>query len=109
MSTSSALRFPFAISERTGEDTGVVCAGAESDDAVATAATREKEGIGVKAVFDGDDEEAIGVGDGLALDLRELRRGFLSRTRETSCCIRTTLPDIDTLGSWSYKLESTGS
>jgi hypothetical protein len=108
MSTSSALRFPFAISERTGEDTGVVCAGAVSD-AVATAATREKEGIGVEAVFDDDEEEAIGVGDGLALDLRELLRGFLSRTREPSCCIRTALPDIDMLGSWSYKLGSTGS
>jgi hypothetical protein len=45
MSTSSALRLRLAltVSERTGEDTGV-WNGALSD-AVATAATREKDGI----------------------------------------------------------------
>jgi hypothetical protein len=45
MSISSALRLrlALAVSERTGEDTGV-WSGAFSD-AVATAATREKDGI----------------------------------------------------------------
>ena len=45
MSTSSALRLrlALAVSERTGEDTGV-WSGALSD-AVATAAAREKDGI----------------------------------------------------------------
>jgi hypothetical protein len=47
MSTSSALRLrlALAVSERTGEDTGV-WSGALSD-AVATAATREKDSIRV--------------------------------------------------------------
>ena len=47
MSTSSALRLRLAltVSERTGKDTGV-WSGAFSD-AVATAATREKDGIRV--------------------------------------------------------------
>jgi hypothetical protein len=76
-------------------------------DAAAAAATREKEGISAEApVFD-DDEEAIGVGEGLALALRELRRGFLSRTRGASCCIPTTLSNNDMLGS--YKLGAIGS
>jgi hypothetical protein len=78
-------------------------------DAVAAAATREKEGIRAAAslfVFD-DEEEAIGRGEGLALALRELLRGFLSRTRGASCCIGTTLPNKDMLGS--YKLGAIGS
>ena len=83
MSTSSALRLPLAlaVSERTGEDTGV-WSGALFD-ALATAATREKDGIRVEPAFD-DEEDAIGVGEGLALALRELPRGFLSRLRGTS-------------------------
>jgi hypothetical protein len=78
MSTSSALRLPLAVSERPGEDTGV-CSGAVSG--VVTPATREKEGIKVGPVFVDDEEDVIGVGEGLALALRELLRGFLSRTR----------------------------
>ena len=104
VSTSSALRFPLAVSERSGDARGV-WGGAESD-AAAAVATREKEGIRAEApVFD-DDEEAIGVGEGLALALRELRRGFLSRTRGASCDIPTTLLK-DMLGS--YKLWAIGS
>lgn len=105
ISTSSALRFPLEVSERLGDDRGVWC-GAVSD-AAAAAATREREGIKAEVpVFD-DDEEAIGVGEGRALALRELRRGFLSRTRGASGCIPTTLSNKDMLGS--YKLEAIGS
>jgi len=97
MSTSSALRLPFPFSVRVGDVTGVW--GEALSDAVAAAATREKEGMRAETpVFD-DEEEAIGSGEGLALALRELLRGFLSRTRGASCCIRTTLPDNDMLGS----------
>jgi hypothetical protein len=104
ISTSSAFRFPLAVSERSGDDRGVWCRAVS--DAVATAATREKEGIRSEApVF--DDEEAIGVGEGLALALRELRRGFLSRTRGASCGIPTTLSNKEMLGS--YKLWALGS
>jgi len=110
MSTSSALRFPFTLvfSVRAGDVTGVW--GEALSDAVAAAATREKEGIRAAAslfVFDDDEEEAIGRGEGLALALRELLRGFLSRTRGASCCIGTTLPNKDMLGS--YKLGAIGS
>lgn len=109
ISTSSALRFPFtlAFSVRAGDVTGVW--GEAVSEAVAAAATREKEGIRAAAslfVFD-DEEEAIGRGEGLALALRELLRGFLLRTRGTSCCIGTTLPNKDMLGS--YKLRAIGS
>lgn len=105
ISTSSAFRFPLAVSERSGDDRGVWCKAVS--DAVATAATREKEGIRPEAPVSGDDEEAIGVGEGLALALRELRRGFLSRTRGASCGIPTTLSNKDMLGS--YKLWALGS
>jgi len=107
MSTSSALRLPFVVSERPGEDTGVL-GGMPSDAPLATAPTSEKEGIRAAEVFAPDDDaEAIGVGEGLALALRELLRGFLSSTREVpSCCIRTTL-DKDMTGS--YKLGAVGS
>jgi hypothetical protein len=105
ISTSSALRFPFAVSERSGDDRGVWC-GAVSD-AAAAAATREKEGIRAEASALDDEEEAIGVGEGLALALRELRRGFWSRTRGASCGIPTTLSNKDRLGS--YKLWAIGS
>jgi len=105
MSTSSALRLPFPFSVRVGDVTGVW--GGALSDAVAAAATREKEGMRAETpVFD-DEEEAIGSGEGLALALRELLRGFLSRTRGASCCIRTTLPNNDMLGS--YKLGAIGS
>jgi hypothetical protein len=106
ISTSSALRLPLAVSGRPGEDTGV-CSGALSG--AATSGTVGQVGIKVGTAFD-DEEDAIGMGEGLALALRELLRGFLSRTRGACCCIGTSLPKIvDTLGSWSYKLEATGS
>lgn len=106
MSTSSALRLPFPFSARVGDVTGVW--GGALSDAVAAAATREKEGMRAAEtpVFD-DEEEAIGSGEGLALALRELLRGFLSRTRGASCCIGTTLPNNDILES--YKLGAIGS
>jgi hypothetical protein len=105
VSTSSALRLPLEASDRPGDDTGVR-AGPLSD-AAAAAATREKEGIKVEGFAFGDEEEAIGRGEGLALALRELRRGFLSRTRGASCCIGTALPNKVILGS--YKLGAIGS
>lgn len=101
VSTSSAFRFPLAVSERPGEDMGV--RGTAPSDAVAAAATREREGMGAEAPPFDDEEDAIG---GLALDLRELLRGLRSCTRGTSCCMGTTLPIIDMWGS--YKLEATG-
>ena len=107
MSTSSALRFPLtlAFSVRVGDVAGVW--GGALSDAVAVAATREKEGIkAAVSVFD-DEEETIGRGEGLEVALRELLRGFLSGTRGASCCIRTTLPNKDMLGS--YKLGAIGS
>jgi len=105
VSTSSALRFPFPFSVRVCDVTGVW--GGALSDAVAAAATREKEGMRAETpVFD-DEAEAIGRGEGLAVALRELLRGFLSSTRGASCCIRTTLPNNDMLGS--YKLGAIGS
>ena len=96
MSTSSAFRFPLAVSERPGEDTGVW----GTAPSVATFATSDKEGMCTE--FD-EEEDAIG---GLAVALRELLRGLRSCTRGTSCCMGTTLPIIDMWGS--YKLEATG-
>jgi hypothetical protein len=58
--TSSALRFPLEVSERSGDDRGAWC-GAVPD----AAATREKEGINVEAAVFDDDDEAIRVGEGL--------------------------------------------
>ena len=91
MSTSSALHLPIAVSERLGEDMGIL-GGMLSDVPLATAPTSEREGIREAELLAPDDEvEAIGIGKGLALALRELLRGFLSSTREVpSCCIRTT-------------------
>ena len=60
ISTSSALRFPLEVSEQSGDDRGAWY-GAVSD----VAAMREKEASMQKQLYFDDDEEAIGVGEGL--------------------------------------------